>query len=65
MSKVERFRFDDQTGTVYEYSKEHDAYLFCISYLAADIKSKDRESTKITKTLSFLTMQKELHGYEE
>ena len=50
---MNKYRFDDQYENVYEYSAEHDCYVFLTSYFSANIEKADSEETKIEKIQDF------------
>ena len=51
----DQFRFE--TGSVYQFSQSHSAYLFLCTYRQAGIESKNRLSTKVQRALKYLEEQ--------
>lgn len=50
---MERFRFDDECGNVYEL--EDNVYVYCCNYFSAGIDGNDSEDKKYEKMNEFLS----------
>ena len=51
---TEKFRFNNETGEVYQYSKTKNAFEYICGFYEAEIRKNMKESTKIRKVRDFL-----------
>ena len=54
---MEKYRFDDAYGAVYEYSEESHAYIFCGKYGVFDITPDMSEEEKSRNVYECLSIQ--------